>query len=257
MCTKGNLVLAGFVASVLILAVAASGCITTGTSKEKVLVVGTSADFPPFEYKDPSTGNITGFDMDLIKMVAQKAGYDRVEIKDMDFDSLIPALQTGKVDVVIAGMTITPKREQVVDFSAPYWKADQAVVVRKNSDIRVSSPDDLKGKVIGVEKGTTGALYVKNKLGNSVTMKEYNGYVAALQALLNGQVDVLVLDSPVANMFTSRYNVKVIYTIQTNEHYGIAVRKGNKELLNKINKALNEIMNSPDWNKLVAKYFGG
>ncbi|WP_297071437.1 basic amino acid ABC transporter substrate-binding protein [Thermococcus sp.] len=255
---KRDLILAGVVTSVLIFAVAASGCITSSTSKEKVLVVGTSADFPPFEYKSPKTGNITGFDMDLIKMVAKKIGYDKVEIKDMSFDSLIPALQTGKVDVVIAGMTITPKREQVVDFSIPYWKADQAVVVRKSSGIKISSPEDLKGKTIGVETGTTGALYVKNKLGNSVTMKEYSTYVAALQALLNGQVNVLVIDSPVANMFIHKYpSLEIAYVIQTNEHYGIAVRKGNKELLNKINSALKEIMNSPEWNKLVAKYFGG
>lgn len=241
---------------VLVVAITSSGCISN-SSKEKVLVVGTSADFPPFEYKDPQTGEITGFDIDLIKMVAKKAGYDRVEIKDMDFDSLIPALQTGKVDVVIAGMTITEKRKQVVDFSIPYWKADQAVVVRKGSDIAVNSLDDLKGKSIGVEKGTTGAIYIKDHLGDQVTLKEYNSYVAALQALLNGQVDVLVIDSPVANMFTNKYNVKVVYTINTDEHYGIAVKKSNKELLDKINQALREIMNSPDWNKLVEKYFGG
>ncbi|WP_048810949.1 basic amino acid ABC transporter substrate-binding protein [Thermococcus gammatolerans] len=248
-------IIGGLLVLMLAAAVASSGCISGG-SKEKVLVVGTSADFPPFEYKDPQTGNITGFDIELIKMVAKKAGYDKVEIKDMDFDSLIPALQTGKVDVVIAGMTITEKRKQVVDFSIPYWKADQAVVVRKDSSITVSSLDDLKGKVIGVEKGTTGAIYIKDNLGDQVTLKEYNSYVAALQALLNGQVDVLVIDSPVANMFTNKYDVKVVYTINTNEHYGIAVKKGNKELLDKINKALQDIMNSPDWNKLVEKYFG-
>lgn len=117
--------------------------------------------------------------------------------------------------------------------------------------------DDLNGKVIGVEKGTTGAEYVKKHLGSNVTLKEYPGYVEALQALLNGQVDVVVLDSPVANMFVQKYNVKIVYTIQTGEHYGIAVRKGNTELLNKINSALKSIKNSPDWNKLVAKYFGG
>ncbi|EEB73375.1 basic amino acid ABC transporter substrate-binding protein [Thermococcus sp. AM4] len=248
-------IIGGLLVLMLAAAVASSGCIGGG-SKEKVLIVGTSADFPPFEYKDPQTGNITGFDIDLIKMVAKKAGYDKVEIKDMDFDSLIPALQTGKVDVVIAGMTITEKRKQVVDFSIPYWKADQAVVVRKDSDIAINSLDDLKGKVIGVEKGTTGAIYIKDHLGDQVTLKEYNSYVAALQALLNGQVDVLVIDSPVANMFTNKYDVKVVYTINTNEHYGIAVKKGNKELLDKINKALQDIMNSPEWNKLVEKYFG-
>ena len=110
------------------------GCVQ---KEEKVLVVGTSADFPPFEYKDPETGEIVGFDIELIKLIAQKIGYDRVEIKDMDFDSLIPALQAGQIDVAIAGMTITEKRKQQVDFSIPYWSADQAVVVRKGSRITV------------------------------------------------------------------------------------------------------------------------
>jgi polar amino acid transport system substrate-binding protein len=253
---KRNPALAGVLIGVLLLALAASGCISGG-SKEKVLVVGTSADFPPFEYKNTTNGEITGFDIELIKMVAKRIGYDRVEIKDMDFDSLIPSLQAGKIDVAIAGMTITEERKKVVDFSDPYWEADQAVIVRKDSSITVNSVDDLKGKVIGVEKGTTGAEYVKDHLGSNVTLKEYPGYVEALQALLNGQVDVVVLDSPVANMFVQKYNVKIVYTIKTGEHYGIAVRKGNTELLNKINSALHEIKNSPDWNKLVAKYFGG
>jgi polar amino acid transport system substrate-binding protein len=239
----------------LLFAVASSGCISGGT-QEKVLVVGTSADFPPFEYKNASNGQITGFDIALIKLIAKKMGYDKVEIKDMDFDSLIPALQAGKVDVVIAGMTITPEREKVVDFSIPYWEADQAVIVRKGSGIKVTSIDDLKGKKIGVEKGTTGAIYVKKHLNQTATIKEYPSYVAALEALLNGQVDVVVLDSPVAKMFSKKYDVEVVYTIKTGEHYGIAVRKGNKKLLDGINKALKEIMNSPEWDKLVEQYFG-
>ena len=240
----------------ILLAVTSSGCISSGTTQEKVLVVGTSADFPPFEYKNASNGQITGFDIALIKLIAKKMGYDKVEIKDMDFDSLIPALQAGKVDVVIAGMTITPEREKVVDFSIPYWEADQAVLVRKGSDIKVNSLDDLKGKTIGVEKGTTGAIYVKKHLGNSSTIKEYPTYVAAIEALLNGQVNVVVLDSPVAKMFSKKYDVEIVYTIKTGEHYGIAVKKGNTKLLDGINKALKEIMNSPEWDKLIEEYFG-
>ncbi len=254
---KSNLVAVGFIVLVLAMAVGASGCISSaGTSSEKVLVVGTSADFPPFEYKNPKTGNITGFDISLIKLIAKKIGYSKVKIVDMSFDSLIPALQAGKVDVVIAGMTITPQREKVVDFSIPYWTADQAVIVRKNSNIQINSIKDLYGKVIGVETGTTGAIYVKDHVGKNATIKEYSTYVAALEALLNGQVNVVVLDSPVAKMFVHKYPVKIVYTIQTNEHYGIAVRKGNTKLLNEINQALRQIMNSPEWEKLVNEYFG-
>jgi len=247
----------GVLAFILVASVIASGCITGSSSSTKVLVVGTSADFAPFEYKNPKTGNITGFDISLIKLIAKKIGYKKVKIVDMSFDSLIPALQSGKVQVVIAGMTITAKREKVVDFSIPYWTADQDVLVRKNSNIKINSIKDLYGKKIGVETGTTGAIYVKKHVGKNATIKEYSTYVAAIEALKNGQVDVVVLDSPVAKMFASKYpSLEVVYTIHTNEHYGIAVRKGDTKLLNQINSALKSIMNSPEWNNLVKEYFG-
>ncbi len=247
---------AGVLAFIVVASVSASGCITGSSSSVKVLVVGTSADFAPFEYKNPKTGNITGFDMSLIKLIAKKIGYKKVKIVDMSFDSLIPALKSGKVQVVIAGMTITDKRKKVVDFSIPYWTADQDVLVRKNSNIKVNSIKDLYGKKIGVETGTTGAIYVKKHVGKNATIKEYSTYVAAIEALKNGQVDMVVLDSPVAKMFASKYPLKVVYTIHTNEHYGIAVRKGETKLLNQINSALKSIMNSPEWNNLVKEYFG-
>ena len=229
------------------------GCVQ---KEEKVLVVGTSADFPPFEYKDPETGEIVGFDIELIKLIAQKIGYDRVEIKDMDFDSLIPALQAGQIDVAIAGMTITEKRKQQVDFSIPYWSADQAVVVRKGSGITVNTVEDLYGLKIGVQTGTTGAIFVEENVGQNATIQEYPTYVEALQAIITGQIDVIVLDTPVAERFTQQYDVEIVKVFETGEHYGIAVKKGDTELLNKINDALQQIMGSEDWNNLVEKYFG-
>ena len=134
-----------FIVAVLVLT-GVLGCVQ---KQEMVLVVGTSADFPPFEYKDPQTGEIVGFDIELIKLIAEKIGYDKVEIKDMDFDSLTPALDAGQIDVAIAGITITDKRKQQVDFSIPYWSADQAAVIRKGSGITINDVKDLYGLNIG------------------------------------------------------------------------------------------------------------
>ncbi len=241
----------------IIAGIAAYYAMQPSKPQEKVLVVGTASGFPPFEYVDPNTHKVVGFDIDLITMIAHKIGYDKVEIKDMEFDSLIPALQSGTIEVAIAGMTITQEREKVVDFSKPYWHADQAVVVRKDSNIVVNSPDDLRGMKIGVQTGTTGEIYVTEHVGkDNATIKSYPSYVEAVQALVNGQIDVIVVDTPVAQSFTHKYDVKIIHTFDTGEAYGIAVKKGNTKLLNEINSALDEIMNSPEWNKLVEKYFG-
>lgn len=245
------------VAILIIAGVAVYYAFTPPAKQEKVLIVGTSSGFPPFEYVDPNTHKVVGFDIDLITIIAHKIGYDKVEIKDMEFDSLIPALQAGTIDVAIAGMTITPAREKVVDFSKPYWHADQAVVVRKDSNLVVNSPEDLHGLKIGVQTGTTGESYVTEKVGkDNATIKSYPSYVEAVQALVNGQIDVIVVDTPVAQNFVHKYDVKIIHTFETGETYGIAVKKGNTKLLNEINSALDEIMNSSEWNQLVNKYFG-
>ncbi len=227
-------------------------------AKKEYLVVGTSPDFPPFEYIDEK-GNVVGFDIDLIRLLAQKAGYKDIKIVTMDFDALIPALTQGKIDVIAAGMTITEERKKVVDFTDPYWEADQAILVRKDSNFKPKSIDDLNGKVVGVQTGTTGADYVKNyaKEHNlNIEVKEYSSYVLAVQDLVNGRIDAVVVDSPVAKMFEQKYPVVISAIIKTGEKYGFAVRKGDTELLQALNKALHEVMNSPEWNKLIEKYFG-
>ncbi len=225
---------------------------------EKCLRVGTSPDFPPFEYV-AKNGSIVGFDMDLIKLAAHKAGYKCVKIVSMDFDALIPALQQGKIDVIAAGMTITPEREKVVAFTIPYWEVDQAVIVSKTGNFRPKKLEDLAGKTVGVETGTTAADYLKKYVKEhnvNIKIKEYSSYVLAVQDLVNGRIDAVMLDVPVAKMFTKKYPVVIAFVVKTGEKYGFAVRKSDTELLNKLNQALKEIMNSPEWNKLVEKYFG-
>lgn len=219
-------------------------------------IVGTSADFPPFEYVQ--NGKYVGFDMDLINTIAKTEGFN-VEIRDMSFDSLIPALRSGVIDLAVAGMTITKDRAKVVDFSDPYWFADQDVIVNKGSKYTVTV---LFGNhKIGVQTGTTGDLWVSDNLLKpglikQNNLKRYQSFIYSLQALLNGAVDAVVLDSPVAERFAQMKPVKVVATLITGESYGMAVKKGNSKLIDQINDGLKRLKASGEMSKLIDKYFG-
>jgi polar amino acid transport system substrate-binding protein len=221
----------------------------------RTVTVGTSADFPPFEYIE--NGQFVGFDMDLMREIAKIAGFE-LKFVDMSFDSLIPALRAGQIDVAAAAMTITEERKKVVDFSMPYWTADQSIIVKADSDLTITV---LFGKYrIGVQTGTTGDLWctenlVEKGLLPERNLKRYDTFILALSDLLNGNIDAIVLDSPVANRFAATKPVKVVGIIVTGEQYGIAVRKGNKELLNKINQALKTLIETGKINELIDKYF--
>ncbi|ACR78849.1 MULTISPECIES: basic amino acid ABC transporter substrate-binding protein [Kosmotoga] len=220
----------------------------------KTYVVGTSADFPPFEYVE--NGEFKGFDMDLIRAIADEMGFN-IKIVDMSFDSLIAALVSGNLDIVIAGMTITAEREAVVDFSKPYWTADQSIIVKEDSDYTVTV---LFGKHdIGVQTGTTGDLWVEENLVKTKILtgkfKRYDTFVLALTDLINGNVDAIVLDSPVAERFAETRPVKIVGIIVTGEEYGIAVREGNKELLNLINEGIQRLKENGKLGEIVEKYF--
>jgi polar amino acid transport system substrate-binding protein len=217
-------------------------------------VVGTSADFPPFEYVE--NGEFVGFDIDLIKAIAEEMGFE-IEIRDMSFDSLIAALVSGNLDIVISGMTITPEREEVVSFSKPYWTADQSVVVREDSDMTITV---LFGKHnIGVQTGTTGDLWVEENLVETKILtgnfKRYDTYVLAMTDLINKNIDAIVLDAPVAEGFAKVRPVKIVGIIKTYEDYGIAVNKANKQLLELINEGISRLEESGKLNELNLKHF--
>ncbi|HEY8540746.1 MAG TPA: basic amino acid ABC transporter substrate-binding protein [Pseudothermotoga sp.] len=221
----------------------------------KTVTLGTSADFPPFEYIE--NGQFVGFDMDLMREIAKLADFE-LKFVDMSFDSLIPALRAGQVDVVAAAMTITDERKQVVDFSIPYWTADQSIIVKADSDLTITVLYQ-KGR-IGVQTGTTGDLWcTDNLVGKGLlpekNLKRYDTFVLALSDLLNGNIDAIVLDSPVANRFAVIRPVKVVGIIVTGEQYGIAVKKGNKELLDKINSAIKILNETGKMAELIDKYF--
>ncbi|MEM0224542.1 MAG: basic amino acid ABC transporter substrate-binding protein [Desulfurococcaceae archaeon] len=228
------------------------------TPVKKVLRVGTSPDFPPFEFINETTNEIVGIDIDLVKLIAKKIGYE-VEIVPIDFDGLIPALQAGQIDLIASGMTITEERAKVVDFSIPYWEANQAIIVVRGGQFKPRGLEDLVGKTVGVQTGTTAEILITdyiNKTNANIQVKSYSSYILATQDLLNGRLDAVIVDEPVAQALQRKYNVEISASIETGEKYGLAIKKGNAELLNAVNKALNEILNSQEWYDIISKYTG-
>jgi polar amino acid transport system substrate-binding protein len=253
------------VISMLAPAISLSGCVEE--EKDNKIIVGTSADFPPFEYTD-ETGKIIGFDIDLITAILENLNYT-VEVKDIGFDSLIPSLQADKIDIIAAGMTITEAREDIIDFSDPYYQADQSVLIKKDSGVEINSSHDLENftasianLTIGAQTGTTGATWVQEELIDTGLMDEenlklYDLYLDAVADLDIGpeRLDAIVLDLPVANAFAENPNREVAYTIITGEYYGFGVKEGKTEFLAKINAELDEFIGSEDWTALINKYF--
>jgi len=242
-----------FVLAVTVLAF--SGCVEEDENK---VIIGTSADFPPFEYMDDD-GNIIGFDIDMTKGILEDLGYT-VEVKDITFDSLIPSLQTGKIDVIAAAMTITSDREEQVDFTNPYYEADQSILVVEGSNIELENTIDLQNYTVGAQTGTTGAAWVEENLVGNGTMSiqnfsRYDTYTLAVLDLINENIEAVVLDKPVAEAFAANKEVEIIETIITGESYGLAVQEGNSDLLEELNQGLSDLIGTEEWNTLVETYF--
>lgn len=220
------------------------------------LVMATNAEFPPYEYHDssqvgPDGSDIVGIDAEIAGAIADQMGMDLV-IEDIAFDSLIPELQSGKADFVAAGMTVTEDRLVNVDFSDTYATAVQSVIVTNDSDI--ASVDDLAGKKIGVQQGTTGDLYATDDFGDE-NVDRYPKGVDAVQALVQGKVDAVIIDNEPAKVFVGdNEGLKLLDTAYAEEEYAIAVKKGNTELLDQINAAIAELKASGELDSIVAKY---
>jgi len=202
--------------------------------------VGTEPAFPPFEMKDEATGNLTGFDIELMTAMGEAAGRE-VKFITLPFDGLIPALQSKTISAAISGMTITAERAQTIDFSRPYFKAGLAIAVQESND-EITSLDDLKGKRIAVAIGTTGADQAAKVEG--ATVSTFDNSPLALQELLNGRVDAVVNDLPVTLYAIREANLtglKIVGELVTEEYYGIALPK-NSENLEAMNTALETLL---------------
>ncbi|CAK7039600.1 basic amino acid ABC transporter substrate-binding protein [Fusobacterium varium] len=221
----------------------------TAFAKEKIYV-GTNAEFPPFEYLE--NGEIKGFDMELVNEIGKILDAD-IKIVDMAFDGLLPALQMKKVDLVIAGMTANEERMKTVSFTQPYYTASQVIIVKEGND-SIKSFNDLKGKKVGVMLGFTGDMVVSEIEG--VKIERFNAAYAGIMALQAGKVEAVVLDSEPAKNYVAQNKGLVLADADAEqEEYAIAVRKNDKTLLEKVEKALKEIKENGTYDKLLQKYF--
>lgn len=226
---------------------AEAGEVTTVT--EGILTMGTNAAFPPYEYYEGDT--VVGIDAEIAQAIAEKLGLS-LEIVDMDFNSIITAVQSGKVDVGIAGMTVDPERLENVDFTDSYATGVQVVIVTEDSDI--ASVDDLEGKLIGTQEGTTGWDYCSTDYGDDMVIPYTNG-ATAVQALLDGKVDCVVIDQqPALSFVEANEGLKILETEYAVEDYAIAVSKDNTALRDAINTALNELIEDGTVQGILDKY---
>lgn len=223
----------------------------------ETLKMGTNAAFQPYEYYDDESGAIIGIDAEVAALICEKLGYE-LEIVDMAFDSLIPALTSGKVDFVMAGMTVTEERKQSVDFSTSYAQGVQVVIVPEGSDI--TSIDDLTAEgashKVGVQQGTTGDLYATWDIADAGlgSVEPYANGPDAVLALTSGKVDCVMIDNePAKNLVAANEGLKILETPYTVEDYAIAVAKGS-ELTEKINAALEELIADGSVQAVIDKY---
>ena len=215
-----------------------------------VLVMATNAEFPPYEYHDG--GEIVGIDVEIAGAIAEKLGMT-LEIEDIAFDSIIPEVVSGKADMGVAGMTVSEDRLKNVDFSDTYTTASQVIIVKNDSEI--AGPDDLAGKYIGVQLGTTGDIYASDYEAEGSTIERYNKGFEAIQALLQDKIDAVVIDLEPAKVFVAENEgIQILDEALTVEEYAIAIKKGNTELLEKINGALGELRDSGELQAIIDKY---
>ena len=219
------------------------------SDKKEKLVMATNAEFPPFEYYDGD--EVVGIDAEFAAAIADKLGMD-LKIEDMAFDSIIPAVQSGKADIGAAGMPVTEDRATQVDFSDSYYTGVQVIIVTDDSDI--TEPDDLKGKKIGVQQGTTGDIYSTDDFGDD-NVERFNKGMEAVQALQQGKIDAVIIDNQPAKTFVEENEgLKILETSYVEEDYALAIKKGNDDLVKKVNDAIKELKEDGTFDKIVAKY---
>jgi polar amino acid transport system substrate-binding protein len=219
------------------------------------LVNGIDANFPPFAYID-QTGQPSGFDVEAMNWVAKEMGIE-VSHQPIEWDGIITSLLTKKIDIIASGMSITEERAQKVAFSVPYWIIKQVMVTKTGSPLTID--DILTGKkTVGVQQGTSEAKWLKDeaaKQGWNFELRYYSSSPLAVEDVLNGRIDAAAMDDAPAKDAASKKDVQLVGTFGMHEEeFGYAVRQDDKELLEKVNKALTKLMASPEWTELIKKY---
>lgn len=243
----------GFLLIILVLiltcCVACSNRENLYTIEEGKLIMGTNAYFPPYEYFEGDI--VKGIDAEIAEELAERLGLELV-IKDMEFPSIIPAVEDGNIDIGMAAMTITLERQELVNFTNSYAIGEQVVVVRRDS--LIESVDEISELKIGVQKDTTGCAYALNDFPNE-NVFEYNKSADAILALTQEKIDAVIIDGEPARKYVeANLELKMLSTNYSTEDYAICVSKDNELLLSKINTILMEMKEDGTINAIVAKY---
>ena len=226
------------------------------TVEKGKLIMATNAAFPPYEFIEGD--GFAGIDVEIAEAIAEKLGLE-LEISDMEFDSIVESVKNGKADIGLAGMTITPERQEIVNFTTSYATGVQVIIVKEGSPI--TSVDDLfadgASHTIGVQRNTTGDLYTTWDLEDEgkATINRYSKGSEAVQALLTGKVDCVVIDNEPAKAFVeANEGLVILDTEYVEEQYAAIVSKSNSELYDAVNKALNELIADGTVQKIIDKY---
>lgn len=247
-----------FKKTLLALALSVSAAALSTQAFAETLKVGTHPTFAPFEFSDQE-GNVIGFDLDVIKAIA-KANGDEIQIESMPFDGLIPSLLTGNIDVIISGMTITDARKKRVLFTDGYYDSNLSYLIKKDKADVYTSAEALKGKTVCVQIGTTGHAFADTITPGNV--KALNNESDAILELSNGGCEAVINDRPVNLYYLKKSNLDTLVDVvdpkfkENVDSFGIAVRKGNNELLEKLNKGLKDLQASGELDKIHVKWFG-
>lgn len=229
----------------------------TGEAK-KVLKMGTSADFPPFEFVDTAKGeDIIGFDVDLAKAITDRLGYE-LKIQDIDFAGLIEALKSGRVDIVLAGMSADEDRKKSVDFSDVYFLANHMVIFKKETGFK--SIEDLAGKTVGVQLGSIQEEKANEiKVTTDIKIESRNRVPEIVQELKVGRFDAIIVEDVVAKGYLDKNKDLASFSLQSDEENGFAIAfpKGNDKLVAEFNKVISEMKASGELDQLINKWFGG
>lgn len=221
----------------------------SGLLSDGVLDIGTSADFPPYEFYDGD--KIVGIDPDIAKEIGDKLGVE-VKFHDMEFSAIIAAVESGKLDVGMSGFTVTEERQKQVNFSDSYANSVQKVLVKKDSEIKTI--EDLEGKKIGTQLGTTGDIFAKDDFGDD-NVQSFTKYSDAVLALQNNKIDAILLDEQTANKFKdANDDLDTLDTAYANEDYAIAISKDDEELLEEINSVLKDLKDSGKLDEIIGTY---
>jgi polar amino acid transport system substrate-binding protein len=231
--------------------------VTGKTLQERELVVGIDSEYPPYAYIDPKSGEAAGFDIESMKWIAEKKGLT-VSFQPTAWDGIITALEVGNIDMVYSGLTILPERAERVAFTIPYYKVNQALAI--NNDSSYTMDDFLNGTlVVGCQRGTSGQYWVEDNLIANGTMAvenlvTYDNFPLVITDLQNKRIQAAFYDTvPLADAIEGK-TIHIVGEIDTNELYGVAVRKDDTELLAVMNEGLTELMADPYWDELKAKY---